>query len=103
MSGITGDDSGPEDNAEWLRWAADVYASAVAKGGSYVPEPNWDGSAISPGLRGAADEIECLRARVEVLERVRAAAQALAGYRFGWLGWEEKVEALRVALKEAKP
>jgi len=48
-------------------------------------------------------EIERLRARVEVLERVRVAAQALDGYRFGWLGWEEKVEALRVALKEAKP
>jgi hypothetical protein len=44
-----------------------------------------------------------LRARVEVLERVRAAAQALDGYGFGWLRWEEKFETLRAALKEAKP
>jgi len=51
----------------------------------------------------ALAEASKLRARVKVLEQVRAAAQALAGYRFGWLGWEEKVEALRVALKEAKP
>ncbi len=44
-----------------------------------------------------------LRARVEVLERVRAAAQALDGYGFGWVHWDEKFEALRAALKEAKP
>jgi uncharacterized small protein (DUF1192 family) len=49
------------------------------------------------------DEIERLRARVEVLEKVRAAAQALDGYGFGWLHWDEKFETLRAALKEAKP
>jgi hypothetical protein len=32
---------------------------------------------------------------------MRAAAQALDGYGFGWLHWEEKFEALRAALKEA--
>jgi hypothetical protein len=61
-------EAGPEDNVEWLRWAADTYASAVAKGGCYAPEPDWDVDAISPGLRKAAAEIERLRARVEVLE-----------------------------------
>lgn len=50
-----------------------------------------------------AQEIERLRSRVEVLETVREAAQALDGYGFGWLHWEEKFEALRSALKEAKP
>jgi hypothetical protein len=48
-------------------------------------------------------EISRLRARVEELEKVRAAAQALDGYGFGWLDWEEKFETLRAALKEAKP
>jgi hypothetical protein len=46
-------------------------------------------------------EVTRLRARVEVLETMRAAAQALDGYGFGWLHWEEKFEALRAALKEA--
>jgi hypothetical protein len=49
------------------------------------------------------NEITRLRARVEELEKVRAAAQALDGYGFGWLHWDEKFETLRAALKEAKP
>ncbi len=53
-------------------------------------------------IADAAEEIARLRARVEVLERIREAAEALAEYRFGWLHWEEKVETLRAAL-EAKP
>jgi len=69
-------EAGPEDNVEWLLWAADTYASAVAKGDCYAPEPDWDADAISPGLRKAADEIERLRARVEVLEKVREAAES---------------------------
>lgn len=48
-------------------------------------------------------EIERLRSRVEKLEKVRAAAQDLEGYGFGWLHWEEKFETLRSALREAKP
>lgn len=67
-------EAGPEDNVEWLRWAADMYASAVAKGGCYAPEPDWDVDAISPGLREAAAEIE--RLRVEV-GRQRAHKEAL--------------------------
>jgi hypothetical protein len=58
-----------------------------------------------------AREIERLRARVEALEKVRAAAQALinedAGVddpaEDGWWDWEKNCEALRAALKEAKP
>ncbi|NBS69371.1 hypothetical protein EBT31_10735 [bacterium] len=50
-----------------------------------------------------AQEIERLRARVEVLEKVREAAQALEGYGFGWLHWDELYEVVRAALKEAKP
>jgi hypothetical protein len=50
-----------------------------------------------------AREIERLRTRVEKLEKVCAAAQALDGYGFGWLHWDEMFEALRAALKEAKP
>ena len=73
---VIGDDADPKDSAEWLRWAADEYASAVAKGGCYAPEPEWDVDAISPGLRAAADEIERLRARIELLELVRKAAEA---------------------------
>ncbi len=48
-------------------------------------------------------EIERLRSRVEKLEKVRAAAQDLEGYGFGWLHWEAKFETLRSALREAKP
>jgi FtsZ-binding cell division protein ZapB len=49
------------------------------------------------------------RARVEVLESVRAAAQALIDYEDGnpnehrCLCWEKKRESLRDALKEVKP
>jgi hypothetical protein len=63
-------EAGPEDNVEWLRWAADTYASAVARGGCYEPEPDWNVEVISPRLREAAVEIERLRARVAVLERL---------------------------------
>lgn len=58
----------------------------------------------------AATEIAHLRSRVEVLERVRAAAQALINEDAGddpaedaWWEWEKNCEVLRVALKEAKP
>jgi hypothetical protein len=66
--------SGPDDSAEWLIWAADIYQQAVARGGCYEPEPDWNVEVISPRLREAAAEIERLRARVAVLERVREAA-----------------------------
>jgi uncharacterized small protein (DUF1192 family) len=57
------------------------------------------------------DEITRLRARVEKLEKVRAAARFLinedAGVddpaEDGWWEWEKNCEALRAALKEAKP
>jgi hypothetical protein len=48
-------------------------------------------------------EIKRLRARVEVLERIRAAADDLFAYDSGWSHWEQKYRALRAALKEAKP
>jgi hypothetical protein len=48
-------------------------------------------------------EIERLRARVEVLERIRAAADNLFTYDSGWSHWEKKYRALRAALKEDKP
>jgi hypothetical protein len=56
-------------------------------------------------------EIERLRSRVEKLEKVRAAARFLinedAGVddpaEDGWWEWEKNCEALRAALKEAKP
>jgi len=56
-------------------------------------------------------EITRLRARVEKLEKVRAAARFLinedAGVddpaEDGWWEWEKNCEALRAALKEAKP
>ncbi len=48
-------------------------------------------------------EIERLRARVEVLERIRAAADNLFTYDSGWSHWEKKYRELRAALKEAKP
>jgi len=55
-------------------------------------------------------EIERLRARVEVLEKVRAAAQAIADEDAGddpaedvWWDWEKNCEVLRDALEEAKP
>ena len=67
--------------------------------------------AASLAAEEAAAEIERLRARVQVLDRVRAAAQALinedAGVddpaEDGWWEWEKNCEALRAALKEAKP
>ena len=56
------------------------------------------------------DQIERLRARVEELEKVRAAAHALidedAGddpAEDGWWDWEKNCEVLRAALNEAKP
>jgi hypothetical protein len=51
----------------------------------------------------AADEITHLRARVEVLERIRAAADNLFTYDSGWSHWEKKYRELRAVLKEAKP
>lgn len=59
-----------------------------------------------------AEEIARLRARVEVLERVRAAAQELMDYEASgpytpgglcWMKWGEKFQALRATLKEATP
>ena len=73
---VISDDAGPGDSIEWLHWAADTYASAVARGGCYEPEPDWDVEVISPKLREAAAEIERLRARVEVLERACQLIQA---------------------------
>jgi|GEM_PF-1906955 len=57
------------------------------------------------------NEITSLRSRVEKLEKVRAAARFLinedAGVddpaEDGWWEWEKNCEALRAALKEAKP
>jgi prefoldin subunit 5 len=49
------------------------------------------------------DEIARLRSCVEVLERIRAAADNLFTYDSGWSHWEQKYRALRAALKEAKP
>jgi hypothetical protein len=107
-------EAGPEDNAEWLRWAAETYASAVEKGGCYAPEPDWDVDAISPGLRGAAAEIERLRARIKVLEELlRPLADAAAQYdpardRDDHLEWFTRLtkghlRKARAALKEAQP
>jgi len=54
-------------------------------------------------------ENERLRARVEVLETIRAAAQALIDYEDAdtydpaGKGWEHLEENLRAALKEATP
>jgi hypothetical protein len=50
----------------------------------------------------AAREITRLRARVEVLERIRAAADDFFAYERSWY-WGEKFKALLAALKEAKP
>jgi hypothetical protein len=49
-----------------------------------------------------AQEIARLRARVEVLERVRAAADDFFAYERSWY-WGEKFKALLAALKEATP
>jgi hypothetical protein len=109
-----GGEAGPEDNAEWLRWAAETYARAVAKGGCYAPEPEWDVDAISPGLRGAAAEIERLRARVAVLEQHLRDAVSVADMAMSDANgcdcraekkWdrEAELEVFRDALKEAKP
>jgi hypothetical protein len=62
-------------------------------------------------MEEGADEVTRLRARVEKLEKVRAAARFLinedAGVddpaEDGWWEWEKNCEALRAALKEAKP
>jgi len=47
-------------------------------------------------------EIERLRARVAMLERIRAAADDFCASERSWY-WGEKLKALRAALKEAKP
>jgi hypothetical protein len=65
-----GGKAGPEDNAEWLRWAAETYASAVEKGGCYAPEPDWDVDSIPPGLLKAAAEIERLRALLDTADEI---------------------------------
>jgi len=62
-------------------------------------------------MEEGADEVTRLRSRVEKLEKVRAAARFLinedAGVddpaEDGWWEWEKNCEALRAALKEAKP
>ena len=62
-------------------------------------------------LTDARAEITRLRARVEVLERVRAAAQAIIDYEDAGpdapndmsMEWEEKFQAMRDALKETAP
>ncbi len=50
-------------------------------------------------IADAAEEIERLRARVEVLERIRAAADNLFTYDSGWSHWEKKYRELRAVLK----
>ena len=77
----------------------------------FVPGAALDGLrlALEAENKKLRAEIERLRARVEVLERVSAAAQALIDYEDGdpdehsYRCWEKKFEALRAALKEAKP
>lgn len=70
----------------------------------FVPGAALDGLrlALEAENKKLRAEIARLRARVEKLEKVRAAAQDLEGYGFGWLHWEEKFETLTSALKEAK-
>ena len=50
-------------------------------------------------------EITRLRARVEVLERVRGTAQLFidTGFRLGWIEASRLMDELRAALEEAKP
>jgi hypothetical protein len=61
-------------------------------------------------IEGLRAQNERLRARVEVLEKVRAAAQALIDVdgcddpaEDCWWDWEKNCEVLSAALKEAKP
>jgi hypothetical protein len=67
-------------------------------------------SAAALVIDGAAAEIERLRDRVELLEKVRAAAQALIDVdgcddpaEDDWWDWEKNCDVLRAALKEVKP
>ncbi len=77
------------------RWSADYDG--------YMEERDEGDYVEAADVKPLVAEITRLRDRVEELEKVRAAAQALDGYGFGWLHWDEKFETLRVALKEAKP
>jgi hypothetical protein len=69
------------------------------------------GRALEAENEKLRDEITRLRSRVEKLEKVRAATRFLinedAGVddpaEDGWWEWEKNCEALRAALKEAKP
>ena len=97
--------SGPEDSAEWLRWAADIYHQAVARGGCYEPEPDWNVEVISPRLRAAATEIERLRARVAVMEKALRQIQtrphpSVAAQCAGCYGHQQTATYAR---KDAKP
>ncbi len=85
------------------RWSVGNYDGYMVErdGGDYVEAED-----VEPLVA----EITRLRARVEVLERVSAAAQVFidedAGddpAEYGWWEWEKNCEALRAALKEAKP
>ncbi len=77
------------------RWDIGPYERYMVQrdGGDYVKAED-----VEPLVA----EITRLRARVEELEKVRAAAQALDGYAFDWVHWYEKFATLRAAL-EAKP
>jgi hypothetical protein len=90
-----------EDSVEWLRQAADTYDSALAKGGCYAPEPEWDFESIPPGLRGAADEIERLRAQNEALYASIAMIERAAA---GAIYSQESIHAMALhALRHLRP
>ncbi len=69
---------------------------------SYMLEVEDGDYVMVEDLQPLLAEIERLRARVEVLERIRAAADDLFEYNSGWSHWNEKYRALRATLKEAQ-
>jgi hypothetical protein len=88
-----------------MKAAAEIVLLRVEN--DHLKQARSDALAGGDALR---DEITRLRARVEGLEKVRAAAQALIDVdacddpaEDGWWDWEKNCEALRAALKEAKP